>query len=118
MKDLQQIINRAKDQFNEISIDQWAHKPAPDKWSKKEILGHLIDSARNNLQRFTEIVHGESPYQVAPYNQDQLVVANQYQTESMDIIINLWVATNHHISFLMGHQSPKNLWAGKVFLAD
>ena len=109
MKDLEHIINRAKDQFTDIPFDQWAIKPAPGKWSKKEILGHLVDSARNNLQRFTEIVHGESPYQVSPYNQDQLVVANHYQTEPIELIIDLWVATNLHISFIMGRQSPKHL---------
>ena len=29
-----------------------AHKTSPDRWCKKEILGHLIDSAANNQQRF------------------------------------------------------------------
>lgn len=27
-------------------------RPLPDKWSKKEVLGHLIDSACNNQQKF------------------------------------------------------------------
>ena len=36
----------------DLSEDAVAHKPAPNRWSKKEILGHLIDSAANNHQRF------------------------------------------------------------------
>ena len=109
MKDLDQIINQALSQFDNIPTNEWELKRAPGKWSKKEILGHLIDSARNNLQRFTEIVHGASPYQVAPYHQDQLVDANHYQQESIEIITDLWVALNRHIWFLMGRQSPKDL---------
>jgi hypothetical protein len=33
----------------------------PKKWSKKQILGHLVDSGINNLQRFTEIQFEEKP---------------------------------------------------------
>ena len=36
-------------------------KPAPGKWSKKEILGHLMDSASNNHQRFVRAQMTENP---------------------------------------------------------
>ena len=36
--------------------DDWAYKPAADKWSAKEIIGHLTDSAQINLQRFVPIL--------------------------------------------------------------
>lgn len=48
------------------------------KWSKKEILGHLTDSAIHNLVRFTEINYLEKPYYHRPYNQIDLVNLNQY----------------------------------------
>ena len=35
-----------------ISDEKAVFKPNPSKWSKKEILGHLIDSACNNQQKF------------------------------------------------------------------
>ena len=41
------------------SITDFEVKIDTNKWSKKEILGHLIDSAINNLQRFTEIQYSE-----------------------------------------------------------
>ena len=40
----------------------------PGKWSKKEILVHLVDSAIHNLVRFTEINYVEKPYQHRPYS--------------------------------------------------
>lgn len=39
-------------QLSDIEIHEFSDKPAPVQWSKKEILGHLIDSATNNHQRF------------------------------------------------------------------
>ena len=41
------------------SID-WDYKPFPEKWSKKEVIGHLIDSAQINLQRFTRCTYEEN----------------------------------------------------------
>jgi len=38
--------------WENISEAEWDAKPKPDAWSKKEILGHLVDSATNNHQRF------------------------------------------------------------------
>jgi hypothetical protein len=35
-----------------IGEPAFSSKPAPGKWSKKQIIGHLIDSATNNHQRF------------------------------------------------------------------
>ncbi len=69
-------------------------KPSNNKWSKKEILGHLIDSAINNLQRFTEITFWDKPYLVRRYNQDKLVIANDYQNANLENLISLWLALN------------------------
>jgi uncharacterized damage-inducible protein DinB len=117
MKNLDQIINLAIDRINTIPDDQWELKPAPEKWSKKEILGHLVDSARNNLQRFTEVVNVEPPYQVEPYNQDQLVLANKYQQEPIELIKGLWVSLNKHIGYIMEQQNQENL-AKPLILPD
>ena len=58
--------------------EELAQRPAPSKWSKKEILGHLVDSGVNNLQRFTEIQFHPKPYVLRNYNQDELVKINDY----------------------------------------
>lgn len=117
MRNLDQILIPAIERFKTIPVDQWELKPAPHKWSKKEILGHLVDSARSNLQRFTEVVHAEPPYQVEPYNQDQLVLANQYQKEPIELIQSLWVSLNRHIGYLMDQQNQEDL-AKPLILPD
>ncbi len=68
-----------------------------DKWSKKEILGHLIDSAIHNLVRFTEINYVEKPYHHRPYSQIDLVNLNQYQTMDTSELIQLWLSLNKQI---------------------
>jgi len=71
---------------------------ASDKWSKKEILGHLIDSARVNLQRFLEAQHSPEAYIVKRYMQDELVKLNDYQNIPTLEIIQLWKSLNQQIA--------------------
>ena len=52
---LSSVVARALPHLSAISEDAAAQKPNPSKWSKKEILGHLIDSAANNHQRFIRL---------------------------------------------------------------
>ena len=68
-----------------------------DKWSKKEILGHLIDSARINLNRFTDILISNEKYIVKSYLQDQLVLVNDYQNTPEYDLLSLWQLLNHQI---------------------
>ena len=77
--------------------------------SKKEILGHLVDSAIHNLQRFNEIVFQEKPYTVRPYEQDNLVAANGYQERDLGEVIGLWLALNRQIDYIMNKQNPQTL---------
>ena len=65
---------------------------APGKWSRQEILGHLIDSAINNLKRFTDAQVSKGPYQLQPYDQNALVGINQYQSLSLTHLLTLWTA--------------------------
>jgi hypothetical protein len=54
-----------------------ALKPAPDRWSKKEILGHLIDSAANNHQRFVR-AQGTPRLEFPGYEQEFWVATQAY----------------------------------------
>jgi hypothetical protein len=55
-----------------------SRRPSPNKWSKKEILGHLCDSAINNMERFVKIQYEEQPYVIPSYNQEQWVGLQHY----------------------------------------
>lgn len=81
----------------------------PEKWSKKEILGHLVDSSIHNLIRFTEINYLPKPYNHRPYNQNDLVNINQYQTMDMEELIQLWYSINKQIIRLFKSVDEKAL---------
>ena len=94
---LEKHIKEVPEQFKQLSTDSILKKPAPGKWSKQEILGHLIDSAINNLKRFTDAQYFPQPYTVIRYNQDELVVINRYQQLPLDHLLQLWSVLNKQV---------------------
>lgn len=84
-------------------------KPNPKKWSKKEILGHLIDSAQYNLQRFTTAPLATTAYQVIPYPQSELVDRNQYQNAELPHLVQLWQSLNQQIHHVCTNLSATDL---------
>ncbi|MGB0805599.1 MAG: DinB family protein, partial [Salibacteraceae bacterium] len=86
-----------------------SEKTNPEKWSKKEILGHLVDSGINNLQRFTEIQFNKKPYKLIGYNQNELVKANRYQEAEPAEILNLLQAINARIIYIINTQTTESL---------
>lgn len=74
---------------------EFSVKPRPDKWSKKEILGHLIDSAANNHHRFVRSQFENYP--MIPYAQNEWVRHNFYQEIDSRQLIALWTSYNKHL---------------------
>jgi hypothetical protein len=94
---LASVVERALSHLSAISDDAASKKPAPDKWSKKEILGHLIDSAANNHQRFVRL-QLQPEISLPGYDQDNWVRLNRYQQAPWSEIIILWSAYNRHLA--------------------
>lgn len=106
---LEQLLKTGTDYISKLSESELTYKPIPAKWSKIEILGHLIDSGINNLQRFTEIQFEARPYKIRKYKQDALVNANQYQKANTREILGFWVSINHRISDIIQQQTEQTL---------
>src|SRR6185437_1959508 len=88
----QTIDSFLKTDIPSINLDQ---KPAPDKWSKKEIIGHLIDSAQINLQRFIRCTY-EKNFKLI-YEQVEWVEVNHYQDAELTDLLSLWELLNRQI---------------------
>jgi hypothetical protein len=73
--------------------EQAAVSPGPGKWSKKQELGHLIDSAMNNHQRFVRATL-DGAYDGPGYAQDEWVALHGYQDMPWEIIIDFWLRAN------------------------
>lgn len=96
---LLELISRHLPALGEISEEEYCHQPAPGKWTKKEILGHLIDSAQSNIRRFVKAQYEENPY--IRYNQDQWVAINNYQQWDTKEIIGLWYLLNKQVCHIL-----------------
>ncbi len=83
--------------FEEIPEDLQSQRPAPEKWSKKEILGHLIDSALHNWRRMAIAKDTTGPYNVQFYQQAESVRNNGYQDLPASHITQLWKNMNQQI---------------------
>jgi hypothetical protein len=99
---LAEFLQTAPPRLSLISDDEASQVPAPGRWSKKQILGHLIDSAGNNHQRFVRA-------QIAPrlefpeYQQESWVAVQSYATESWPDLVNLWLLFNRHLLHIIGN---------------
>jgi DinB family protein len=80
------LIKDAAKQLIDIPEETASVRPAPGKWSKKEILGHLIDSASNNHQRFVRLQLSER-VELPGYAQDDWVRVQRYQDQPWQQII-------------------------------
>jgi hypothetical protein len=98
---LQENINLVPTKFLKYSEEELRRKPAPDKWSKKELLGHLIDSATNNHHRFIKIQFMPEPLFVEGYHQDDWVEIQKYNEIDTQHLVNFWKIYNKHILFIM-----------------
>ena len=94
------ILDSMPQRLAAISEADAARRPAPGRWAPKEILGHLIDSAGNNHQRFVRAQL--SPSIDSPgYDQENWVAVQNYAGEPWPDLIQLWLLFNRHLLHVM-----------------
>jgi hypothetical protein len=93
--ELEQLLADYLPQLQNAREDKYVIKPAAGKWSKKEIIGHLVDSAQNNLRRFIVAQYEEKPLIV--YKQDSWVAINNYQERPLNELVQTWYLINKQI---------------------
>ena len=100
LADFRQTVDRATDRLLAVSNEEAAARPAPGKWSRKEIIGHLIDSASNNHGRFVR-AQLQDDMIFAGYDQDAWVRVQRYQDRPWADLVGLWQRFNHQIAAVM-----------------
>lgn len=114
--EIQKVIDRLQKHITEVPAKflkypeaELISKPAPNKWSKKELLGHLVDSATNNHHRFVKIQFLPSPFFVEGYAQNDWVRIQNYNEKDTQQLVELWRIYNEHIIFILQHTPEENL---------
>jgi hypothetical protein len=100
VNELRSVVERSTPALLALSESASAQHRAPGKWSPRQVLGHLIDSASNNHQRFVRAqIQGELVF--PGYQQDAWVEVQQYQDASWTELVTLWRAFNLHLARVM-----------------
>ncbi len=100
----------------QISEADSAQFPAPGKWSQKQIIGHLIDSASNNHQRFVRVQQTDG-LQLPRYEQEFWVSSQHYQDESWSALLAFWNSYNQHLLHIIA-QIPEEKLAHTVRVGE
>jgi hypothetical protein len=105
LAEFRRTIDRAAERLGTFCDSEAGRPTAPGKWSKKEIVGHLIDSAANNHGRFVRAQLQEDL--VFPgYDQDAWVRVQRYRDRPWSDLVALWRAYNRHIACVMESANP------------
>lgn len=105
--ELRELVAAYSLRIGNITEDEFSAKPNSLKWSKKEVLGHLIDSAQNNLRRFICGQYETTPPKIR-YDQNFWVNANAYQQFSKEEVITLWKLVNEQIAHVLTNMPQEN----------
>ncbi|HRO47259.1 DinB family protein [Agriterribacter sp.] len=103
--ELQAIVEKYSLLLAGINEANYTYKPLPHKWSKKEILGHLVDSAQNNIRRFIVAQYEDEPR--ITYQQDEWVSICNYKEYCVQDLIQLWQLLNRHICVILNNTSSE-----------
>ena len=98
--ELLQTVDAALVKLRGIAEADAAEPLAPGKWSPKQVLGHLIDSASNNHQRFVRAQETQA-LEFPGYTQDHWVGCQHYDDRGWHDITGLWHAYNQHLAHVI-----------------
>jgi hypothetical protein len=84
-----------------------------EKWSAKQVVGHLIDSAVNNLGRIVRL-QIEAGQSLPGYEQVAWVNLQHYSEREWAQVLALWFALNEHVAWTIGHAERASLANGGV----
>ncbi|MDL2343469.1 DinB family protein [Deinococcus sp. MIMF12] len=106
MPGLRETVLEHLPRLQAISEARAGHQPAPEVWSAKQIIGHLIDSGVNNHARFVR-AGAEDGLSLPGYDQDLWVAAGAYQERSWAGLLALWEAYQLQLAQVMERLSPQ-----------
>jgi hypothetical protein len=116
IKQLRSLINEIPPRLNKLPRSQAELKPSPSKWSPKEELGHLLDSAANNHQRIVRTQLEDQP-KMPDYDGNAWVKLHGYQDRNWQEMIELWRLLNRQL-LAAAEAVPHPAWSRTCTIAD
>jgi hypothetical protein len=107
------LIDEWESKLSGLSTEVITERKNSQNRTIKQILGHLIDSASNNIHRYVHLQYRESPLEFPNYasegNNDRWIAIQQYQTEEWEKMIRLWIYINYHLIHVIRQINPEKL---------
>ena len=100
ISDLLITVDRAVPDLLALGAAASARPRAPGKWSPRQIIGHLVDSASHNHQRFVR-AQWQDDLVFPGYAQDDWVAVQRYDESPWPELVTLWAAYNRHVAHVM-----------------
>src|SRR5260370_37560428 len=94
------VIGEAEPRLRKTNSTETMKPVLAGGWSRKQVIGHLIDSASNNHQRFVRAVLQES-LDFPGYEQDGCVRVQARQEADWELLVSLWAAYNRYIAHVI-----------------
>jgi len=110
------LLEEVPDRLAKFSEGKVEAKPAPSKWSPKEELGHLLDSAANNHQRIVRAQLEDNP-PMPDYKQQLWVDLHGYERRDWRELIAVWQALNQQL-LAAAKAVPDSAWLRTCTIAD
>lgn len=109
-------IARIEGQLQRVDEQQAGQPWAEGKWRRKEVLGHLLDSAANNHVRFA-FAAIQGSYTGPKYNQEGWVQLHHYADLSWSELMQHWKLRNQMLTRLVG-AIPESRWETQCRIGD
>ena len=106
---LEQQMKETNLLLKDISDSEGHFRYAPNKWSIKEVIGHIVDTERIMAYRLLSIARGETA-ELPGYNDDMYVLRAAFDKQSMqDLLENLIVVRQSTLYLL--RSLDKEAWS-------
>lgn len=102
------VITAAEPKLRRVSPEESAKPILSGGWSRKQVLGHLIDSASNNHQRFVRACLQES-LEFPSYDQEGCVRLEAPQEAEWALLISVWAEYNRYLAHIITRLPPGKL---------
>lgn len=107
-EELRRVVDSTAVQLHSLDEATARTQPTPTAWSIQQIIGHLIDSAVNNHQRFVR-AQATDALTFPGYDQDVWVHTQAYNTSPWPDLIELWRLYNRHLAQVISHVPEEKL---------
>ena len=112
-QELLQLIEEWESKLMSLPEEVIANRQNSQHRTIKQIVGHMIDSASNNIHRIVHLQYQPNPLIYPDYanlgNNDRWIAIQDYQTENWEDLVQLWKYSNIHIAHVIKHVSPEKL---------